>query len=125
MTLARNLSVLAENVNAGGGLLPRVLPLSANAAAPAINTDNYDIVVITNQTATITSFTTNLSGTPANGQKLWISITGTASVPITTWGGSFESSTVTLPTTTSSTTRLDVGFVWNVATGKWRCVASA
>jgi hypothetical protein len=104
---------------------PRVLALSANAAAPAINTDSYDMVVITSQTATITSFTTNLTGTPVNGQKLWISITGTASVAITTWGASFESSTVTLPTTTTSTNRLDVGFVWNVATSKWRCVATA
>jgi hypothetical protein len=125
MTIARNLSILAENVNAGGGLLPRVLATTANSATPTLNTDNYDMLVITNQSATITSFTTNLTGTPVNGQKLWISITGTASVAITTWGASFESSTVTLPTTTTSTNRLDVGFVWNVATSKWRCVATA
>ena len=85
MTIARNLSILAENVNAGGGLLPRVLPTTANSATPTLNTDNYDMLVITNQSATITSFTTNLSGTPANGQKLWISVTGTAAVGIT-WG---------------------------------------
>jgi hypothetical protein len=104
---------------------PRVLASTANSATPTINTDLYDIVVITNQSATITNFSTNLSGTPTNGQKLWISITGTAAVGITTWGTSFESSTVTLPTTTVTTARLDVGFVWNVATSKWRCVAKA
>jgi hypothetical protein len=32
---------------------------------------------------------------------------------------------VTLPSTTVTTARLDVGFVWNVATTTWRCVASA
>ena len=66
----------------------------------------------------------SLTGTPVNGQKLWIAITGTGAIAIT-WGASFESSTVTLPTTTVTTNRLDVGFVWNVATSKWRCVATA
>jgi hypothetical protein len=105
-------------------ITPRVLPSTANVGTPSINTDLYDIVVITGQSSTITNFSTNLSGTPTNGQKLWISITGTAAIGIT-WGSSFESSTVTLPTTTVSTDRLDVGFVWNSATAKWRCVAKA
>lgn len=103
---------------------PRVLALSANSATPAINSDNYDFVNITSQSTAITSFTTNLTGTPTDGQKLWIAITGTTAIPLT-WGSSFESSTATLPTTTVSTNRLDVGFVWNTATSKWRCVAVA
>lgn len=103
---------------------PRVLASTANSATPTLNTDSYDMMVITGQSVAITSFTTNLTGTPTNGQKLWIAITGTTAIAIT-WGASFESSTVTLPTTTVTTNRLDVGFVWNVATSKWRCVASA
>ena len=103
---------------------PRATTSSANSATPTLNTDNTDIFVITGQSATITSFTTNLSGTPTNGQKLWISITGTGAVGIT-WGASFEPSTVSLPTTTVTTNRLDVGFVWNVASSTWRCVATA
>jgi len=103
---------------------PRFLASTANSATPTINTDNYDIVVITAQSVAITSFTTNLTGTPVNGQKLWISVTGTTAIAIT-WGASFESSTITLPSTTVTTARLDVGFVWNVATSKWRCVAMA
>jgi hypothetical protein len=103
---------------------PRFLPSTANSATPTLNTDNYDMMIITAQSVAITSFTTNLTGTPVNGQKLWISITGTTAIGIT-WGAKFESSTVTLPSTTVSTNRLDVGFVWNVATGAWRCVASA
>jgi hypothetical protein len=79
---------------------------------------------LTAQAANITSFTTNLTGTPTDGQKLWIYIVGTAARTIT-WGASFESSTVPLPTTTVTTARLDVGFVWNAATSKWRCVAVA
>jgi hypothetical protein len=106
-------------------LTPRVLASTANSATPTLNTDDYDMMVITGQTATITSFTTNLSGTPTNGQKLWISITGTGAISITSWGASFEASTVALPATTVTTNRLDVGFVWNAATSKWRCVATA
>ena len=103
---------------------PRVLASTANSATPTLNTDSYDMMVITGQSVAITSFTTNLTGTPVNGQKLIISITGTGAIAIT-WGASFESSTVTLPSTTVTTNRLDVGFIWNVATSKWRCVASA
>jgi len=102
---------------------PRVSALSSNSSTYAINTDSFDMVVITSQTATITSITT--TGTPTNGQKLWLSITGTAAVGFTLSSSNFESSTVTLPTTTVTTARLDVGFVWNVATSKWRCVAQA
>jgi len=103
---------------------PRVLASTANSATPTLNTDSYDMMVITGQSVAITSFTTNLTGTPTNGQKLWISITGTTAIAIT-WGASFEASTTALPTTTVTTNRLDVGFVWNAATSKWRCVASA
>ena len=95
---------------------------ATSAAEPTINTDNVDYYSLTAQAADITSFTTNLSGTPTENQKLWIAITGTAARAIT-WGASFENGAVTLPTTTVTTTRLDVGFVWNTVTSKWRCMA--
>lgn len=96
---------------------------TTSSATPTINTDDYDIYKLTAQAVDITSFTTNLSGTPTDGQTLMIQITGTAARAIT-WGASFEASTVALPTTTVSTNRLDVGFIWNTATSKWRCIAS-
>jgi hypothetical protein len=102
---------------------PRV-STTTSSATPTINTDTTDQYGLTAQAVDITSFTTNLSGTPTDGQKLWIYIVGTAARAIT-WGASFESSTATLPTTTVTTNRLDVGFVWNAATSKWRCVAVA
>ena len=104
-------------------ITPRV-STTTSSATPTINTDNVDFYGLTAQAVDITSFTTNLSGTPTDGQKLWIYIVGTGARAIT-WGASFESSTATLPTTTVSTNRLDVGFVWNSATSKWRCVATA
>lgn len=96
---------------------------TTSSATPTINTDNVDFYSLTAQTADITSFTTNLSGTPTENQTLWIAITGTAARAIT-WGTSFEASTVALPTTTVTTARLDVGFVFNTVTSKWRIVAT-
>jgi len=103
-------------------ITPRV-STPAVAGTYAINTDSFDMVVITGQDVNITDVTT--TGTPTNGQKLWFSVTGTAARTISFNAANFESSTVTLPTTTVTTNRLDVGFVWNVATSKWRCVAQA
>lgn len=97
---------------------------TTSSATPTINTDNVDVYKLTAQTVDITSFTTNLSGTPTDWQMLIISITGTAARAIT-WGASFESSTITLPTTTVTTATLDVTFRWNAATSKWRCVGVA
>lgn len=98
---------------------------TASSATPTINTDNVDMYIITALAAAITSFTSNLSGTPTDGQTLWISITDNGTARAITWGASFEASTVALPTTTVISTRLDVGFIWNAATSKWRCVAVA
>jgi hypothetical protein len=103
-------------------LRPR-LQTTTSLALPVINTNYIDYYELTAQSVDITSFTTNLLGNPLPGQKLWISITGTASRVIT-WGASFEASTIALPTTTVGTARLDVGFIWNSATSKWRCVGT-
>jgi len=106
-------------------LQPRVLTSTANSGTPSLNTDLYDMMVITGQSVAITSFTT--TGTPVNGQKLWLAITGTGAIALTgiSGGANFEASTVALPTTTVTTNRLDIGFVYNSTTSKWRCVASA
>lgn len=104
----------------------RVTPRTGTAtssATPTINTDNVDFYSLTAQAADITSMTTNLSGTPTEAQKLLIAITGTAARAIT-WGASFEAGAVALPTTTVTTQRLDVGFIWNTVSSKWRCMAS-
>lgn len=93
---------------------------TTSSATPTINTDNIDTYKLTAQALDITSFTTNLTGTPTDDQILHIVIIGTGARAIT-WGSKFESSTVTLPTTTVSTNRLDVYFIWNTATSKWRC----
>lgn len=96
---------------------------TASSGTPTINTDNVDYYSITALAANITSFTTNLSGTPTDAQTLWISITDNGTSRTISWGASFEASTVSIPTATTISTRMDVGFIWNTATTKWRCVA--
>lgn len=98
---------------------------TTSSATPTINTDNVDAYLITAQAAAITSFTTNLSGTPTAEQKLMIAITDNGSPQTIAWGSSFESTTVTLPTTTVASTKLRVGFLWNTSSSKWSCVAVA
>jgi hypothetical protein len=117
-------SISSTNTLTNKRVTPRVNADTSNSATPTLNTDNYDVSVITGQTNNITSMTTNLSGTPTNGQMLRIALTAASGTPTVTWGASFEDSTVTAPTALS-TTRVDVGFVWNVATSKWRCIAKA
>lgn len=102
----------------------RELHLSANSATPTIDTDNYDTVRITGQSANITSFTTNLTGTAQNPDTLWVSIEASGSITVA-WGASFESSTISLPTAVGSGARIDLGLKWNPTTSKWRCVGVA
>jgi hypothetical protein len=106
-------------------LVPRILTSTLNVATPALNTDLYDMMILTGQTVAITSFTTNLTGTPVNGQKLWIAITGTSGLSIT-MGASFSGSfTIALPTSLPSASRFDMGFIWNATSATWMCIATA
>jgi len=129
-------AVISTKANVTGLLLGYVTPTSTttftnkritarvdsttSSATPTINTDNIDTYKLTAQAVDITSFTTNLTGTPTDDQILHIVIIGTATRAII-WGSKFEASTVALPTTTVGANRLDVYFIFNTATSKWRC----
>ena len=121
--LALKASLTGAEILTNKRMTPRV-GSTTSSATPTINTDLYDIYKLTAQAVDITSFTTNLTGTPTDGQVLIIEITGTAARAIT-WGASFEASTVALPTTTVTTALLVVGFIYNAVTSKWRCVGVA
>lgn len=104
-------------------LQPRV-STTTSSATPTINTDSVDYFELTALAANITSMTTNLSGTPIRGQQLMVVMTDTGSAKTISWGTKFEDGAATLPTTTVGSTILFVLFWWNVATTKWRCMAS-
>lgn len=104
----------------------RVTTTNAPGATPTLNTDNTELLELTGLAAAITSMTTNLTGTPDNGDYLQVALTDNGTARAITWGATFEASgTVALPTTTVISTRLDVVFCWNAVTSKWRCVGVA
>jgi streptogramin lyase len=103
----------------------RVSNVNAPGATPSMNTDTFDVFTFTGLAAAITSMTTNLTGTPEGEDLMRVSFTDNGVARAITWGASFESSTTTLPATTVAGARLDVGFVWNTATSKWRCLAAS
>lgn len=105
-------------------ITPRVTS-ETSSATPTINTDNTDLHSITAQAVAITSFTTNLSGTPTNGQKLIVRIKDDGTGRAITWGASFADYGGSLPTTTTASKVLTVGFIWDSVASVWGCVASS
>lgn len=94
-----------------------VVPTSAN---PTLNTDICDIARLTGLTSNVTSFTTNLTGTPDHGDMFSYEITDSGVARTLSWGASFGASgTLALPTTTVISTLLKVLFQYNSASGLW------
>lgn len=105
-------------------LTPRITTITSSAT-PTVNTDNCDAVTITALATAITSMTSGLSGTPVDFQKLMIRIKDDGTARSITWGASFASRGVTLPTTTVISKVLTVGLIYNSAASTWDCVAVA
>lgn len=103
----------------------RALSTSGPGATPTLNTDTYDVAHFTAVAANITSMTTNLSGTPVQGEQLRIDFTDDGTARTIAWGASFEDGGVALPLTTVISTRLDAILYWNTVTSKWRCMATS
>lgn len=91
-----------------------------SSAAPAINTDAYSKVDITAQAVTISSFTTNLTGTPNDMDTLTIRLKDNGGAQtITAWGASFEPLGAALPTTTVAGKVTTVSATYDAARSKW------
>ncbi len=97
---------------------------TTSSATPKINTDSYDCYQITALAAAITSMTTNLSGTPTDGQELDIEILDNGTARAITWGASFASGPATLPTTTILSKWLYVKLRYSSSRTKWICIAT-
>lgn len=103
--------------------ITRRVTTEVSSATPTINTDNTDVHRITALAVNISSFTTNLSGTPNLWDVKIIEIIATATRTIT-WGASFSNGgIVDLPLTTVGTTPIKVLVQWNGAT--WTCIGLA
>lgn len=105
-------------------IIPRTKTITSSAT-PSLNTDDYDNLDITALATNITSFTTNLTGFPFANERLHISITDNGTPRTFVWGSGFESSTVALPAGTTASTRMDIEFIQNAVTSKWRVISVA
>jgi len=97
---------------------------AASSATPTINTDTTDHYLLTALAVAVTSFTTNLTGSPVEGDTLRVSITDNGTSRAINWGAKFEASGIPLPASTTPSVRLDCDFVWNGVTSKWRVIDS-
>lgn len=96
------------------------------SSTPTINSDTTDIFELTAQAANITSFSTNLTGSPDFDDVIHIAITSTGTITIA-WGAKFESSSAFLPSGITGAGRVDCIFFWKrvtSSTGIWRLVNS-
>jgi len=102
---------------------PRILSAASYTTdtGTSLNCDNLDQFIVTAQAGALKL--NNPTGTPTDGQKLIVAITGTAARALT-YDTQFEASTIALPTTTVTTARLNMGFIWRADTSKWVIIAS-
>lgn len=118
-------SISSTNTLTNKRVTRRLVTVNAPGATPTTNSDNDDIASFTGLNTAITSMTTNLSGTPSDGDLLEFRFLDDGTARGITWGTSFASTTVTLPTTTVISTTLRVGFEWLASASKWQCIAVA
>jgi hypothetical protein len=103
---------------------PRTTTVSAPGGTPTVATDSYNQIDYTGLAAAITSMTTNLSGTPVNGQVLYLTFTDNGTARAIAWGASFIDGPAALLTTTIANKVHEVALKWSAVKSKWVCMAS-
>lgn len=103
---------------------------TANAITATSNAATIPVTsrhnIVTNNSAATLTITLTTSGA-VNMQTVVVQILDSSAVAQTVTWVNTENSTVTAPVTSngSTTLPLTVGFMYNLATSKWRCIASA
>lgn len=103
-------------------ILPRVVSV-ASSATPGINTDACDLFVITALSVNITSMSSGLSGSPADGQTLIVRIKDNGTARTITWGTTWRAIGVTLPVSTVAGKTTYIAAKWNAADTKFDVLA--
>lgn len=103
---------------------PRTTTSNTPGATPTVATDSYSQIDFTGLAAAITSMTTNLTGTPTNGQMLYLTFTDNGTARAITWGASYQDGPATLLATTIANKVHEVALKYSSAKSKWICMAS-
>jgi len=88
-TIAEQLVGLVATQTLTNKRITKRIVTTTQAAEPAINTDNGDVFLMTGLAQAITSLTTNLTGTPTDGQMFELRITDNGTARAITPGASF------------------------------------
>lgn len=94
----------------------------APGVTPALDTDLYDGFLLSGLAAAVTSMTTNLTGTPTQGQQFIAVLSDDGTARAITWDAKFTGST--LPTTTTVGSKTWVGCRWDTAANAFVCLAT-
>jgi len=124
-------SVVAGTFSSGSFVFPGTANFTNNAITASGNAATVPITykfntVTNNSAATLTITMTTTSA--VNGQLVIVNVLdATAAAQTITWVNTENSTNATVPTTSNGSTTLPkvVGFQYNSATSKWRCIASA
>lgn len=108
--------------NTGSYALPRVqVVASADTITP--NTDIADVVDVS--ALAVNTIFNNAIGTPANFQKLIIRLKDNGSARTISWDTIYSSSGALLPSTTTASKVLTLGFIYNSGVTKWQLIGSS
>jgi len=92
------------------------------SATPTYNTDWARAIIITWLAQDITSMTSWLTWTPNSWDMFRMQLQDDGVSRNIFWWAAFENTWTTLPLTTIAWTRMDLVFIYNATTSKWRCV---
>ena len=112
-------AITAQSGDYNATQVPNVVVVTAQSATPAIDTDVGNVFSITGLAQGITSMTTNLTGTPVQGQQIIVEITDNGTPHAIAWGAAFEATGIALPTGTVAGLILRTQFTWNTVASKW------
>lgn len=113
-----------DSINAG--VWTKQVIQITSSTAPTVNTTGYrrTFVDITALAGNI-NLSTNLTGTPQNGDVLIYQIKDNGTARTITTGSNIESKGDNVPTTTIINKRVNIGFTWDSTTSKWGCISVA
>lgn len=112
----------APDLSAYATINPRIRVV-ASELIPTLNVDTHDELYVTALAGAITSMSTNLTGSLANGRVLVFKIKDNGVARAITWGAKFTDKFVTLPTTTVASKELMIVVKYNSATALLEAVA--
>ena len=95
------------------------------AATVTPNADEDDLVLVSAQAENITFANPSPSYTFVNGKKLIIRIKDDGTARNIEWGSKYRAIQSSLPTATTTSKTLYLGFIWNASDLKWDLVANA